>query len=303
MRFMANSGSKAEQITRQLRRGRTLRRLAWGGAVGLIAVLLLGIVLLYIANGAPSWYAPTTGAATRSNEADSALNKLLTVRGWAEQRLVYESAKSHGRKPEAPEPENELTVAFTQDEVNGFLARWYNFASQQMSRDRLSDVYRDPQIQILADRLTVAGRVPQLGNRVVSLDVRPSVREGKLRLELLTVRTGNLPLPGVAWSKPRVRLVKSLAAMAEHHKGAARLDRGGGANNDAISAMLAWQGIDALANQPTENVLFLPVISTDAGLPVRLKSCELQDGMMILTTVPLEASQRQQLIEAIRKGR
>lgn len=301
MPTMANSGSKAEQITSHLRRGRTLRRLAWSGAVGLIVVLLLGIVLLYIANGVPSWYAPMTGAAT-SPWANSAIDKLVNLQNWAAQRHAYESAKSYGTKPEAPEPENELTVAFTQDEVNGFLARWYN-VSQQMSRDRLGDVYRDPQIHILSDRLTVAGRVPQLGNRVVSLDVLPSVREGKLQLELLTVRSGNLPLPEFTWSKPRGRLVKSLAAIAEQHRSSASLDRGGGANTDAISAMLAWQGMDALGNKPTENVLFLPVISANAGLPVRLKSCELQDGMMTLTTVPLDASQRQQLIEAIRKGR
>jgi len=124
-----------------------------------------------------------------------------------------------------------------------------------------------------------------------------------LDLQLLTARSGNLPLPEFSWAKPRQMLIESLSGMMTNLIPMSRMDKGGGANIEAVSAVLAKQGIDTLSHRPTDNVLFLPVWAEQAGLPVKLKSCELADGQITLTTEPLTSEERDALLYRLRGGK
>jgi hypothetical protein len=98
-------------------------------------------------------------------------------------------------------------------------------------------------------------------------------------------------------------LIDSLTGMVGKLTPTARFDKGGAANIEALSAVMAMQGVDSLSHRPTENVLFLPVISESSGLPVKLKTCELADGQITLTTEPLTAQERESLMYKLRGGK
>lgn len=288
---------------------RLLRRLAWFCGVALLLGLggLGGIYLL--AGRTPSWYVPP-GDSVITQWADRALDKLIGMENWASDRHASEIRKDQGTQTpavvEVSADQEELTVVLTQDEVNSFLTRWYVIYSQQAMGNgvRLADVLHDPMVRLEAKGITLAGRVKSLGDRVVSLEAFPAVEGegGQLHLKLLAVRSGNLPLPDFAWHKPRAMLIKLLESLALGQRGKAAIDRAGAANAPAVSAALARQGADTLSGKATFNSLFLP-ISQQSGMAVRLKSCELQHGMITLTTTPLTPGQRRELMQFIQSAK
>lgn len=288
--------------------GRVVRRPKRRAAFVVIGVMVVGLaavvlVAWYAACRIPAWYKPP-GPNASADDAQIAESKLIVVQNWAASKHAFESAKSRGTKPLAQAPAEELTVAFTQDEVNSFLAKWYSSVGRQMiDGQQFSGIISSPMVVITPDHLTIAGKDPSLGDRVISLDIRPTVANEKLQLQLLRVRSGNLPLPEFTWKPTRTLLMDSLKAMLGKYQTSASFDKAGGAGPNAMAAVMALQGIDTLNGRPTLNVLFLPVISENAGLPVQLQSCELQDGMITLTTIPLDAEHRRQLLETIRKAK
>ena len=95
-------------------------------------------------------------------------------------------------------------------------------------------------------------------------------------------------------------MIQSLLGMMNRYRGGT-IEKNQSANVDAIAAMLARQGVNTLRNQPTDNVLFLPVSDKEA-IAVRLQSCSLQKGMLTLTTTPLNCEQRQKIQQRIGAG-
>lgn len=286
------------------RRHRALK-IAFGIVTALVLITAIAAFLLYRSAGkVPQWYQPSDSAsADTTQQARQAEDKIAGVQNWAASNHAYEYAKRQGRLM-AKKPDDQLVISFSQGEVNSFMGKWYGrFGNQLIDGRRLNDVFRGPMVRIEKDRITFAGAVPPLGGRVVSLDVRPVVKDGMLDLQLLTARSGNLPVPEFTWAKPRQMLIDSLAGMMTSLIPMANMDKGGGANIEAVSAVMAKQGIDSLSHRPTSNVLFLPVWAEQAGLPVRLRNCELADGQITLTTEPLSAEEREKLLYELRGGK
>lgn len=280
-------------------KGRLLRRLAWVGVVGLAIGGAAAIMAYRSSRQVPEWYQP--GGAASEEQAQSAENKLVGVQNWAASKHAYESAKQRNTV-KVKEPSRELEIVFTQSEVNSLLGKWYGrFGTDRIEDMKLEEVVQKPMVKIQKGCLTVAGAVPSLDGRVVSLDVLPVVENGELELKLLRVRTGNLRLPEFSWSKLREMLQQGLSAMADKSGPKARFDGAGAANFDTVTAVLARQGIDTLVHRKTENVLFLPIISENSGLPVRLIGCELDDGIITLRTEPLDSASRTALLERLKK--
>lgn len=276
--------------------------------LGVLAVVLLaGVATFFLyraAGNVPEWYLPPdTQAPGTASQARDAEDKIAGVQNWAASKHAYEYARQYGR-PTAKKPDDQLVISFSQGEVNSFLGKWYaRFGSEMIDGRRLSDVFKGPMVRIEKERITLAGAVPPLGGRVVSLDISPVVKDGKLDLQLLTVRSGNLALPEFTWAKPRQMMIESLQGMTGKLVSLASLDKAGGANLEAVSAVMAMQGADTLAHRATENVLFLPIWSEQAGLPVKLMSCELADGQITLTTEPLTPGERAKLLYQLRGGK
>ncbi len=301
-RLMFRKLTESERIVWRLQRGRILRKV-------LLSLLIVAIVAglcmwwAYRAAGkVPEWYVPPDIASTQSiQEAHDAEGKIADVQTWAAAKHAYESARQYGT-PLAKPPAEELIISFSQAEVNSFVSKWYGrFGPQSANGRRLNDVFRGPMVRIERERITLAGAVPPLNGRIVSLDVQPVVEGGGLNLKLLSVRTGNLPLPEFTWAKPRQMIIDSLTDMLGKLRAEAAIDRAGAANPEAVSSVMAIQGVDTLQHRITENVLFVPV-SEKTGLPVKLKSCDLQDGMITLTTQPLEKKERDALLYKLRGG-
>ena len=286
------------------RRHRAWRIVLLGVVVVLLLVGVAAFFLYRAAGNVPEWYLPPdTQAAQTLSQARDAEDKIAGVQNWAASKHAYESAKQYGG-PTAKRPDDQLVISFTQGEVNSFLGKWYSrFGADMINGRRLNDVFKGPMVRIEKDRITLAGAVPPLGGRVVSLDLSPVVKNGRLDLQLLTVRSGNLALPEFTWARPRQMLIESLQGMMGKLIPLAGFDKAGGANIEAVSAVLAMQGADTLAHRDTENVLFLPVWSEQAGLPVKLMSCEMADGLITLTTEPLKAEERAKLLYQLRGGR
>ena len=279
--------------------GEAPRPKRWVLRMGLVSVVLVvllltaGFLVYRSAGKVPEWYRPPdTQAANTTEQARHAEDKIVDVQNWAASKHAYESARQQGRAM-ARKPNDQLVISFTQGEVNSFLGKWYaRFGGQAVNGRPLTDVFQRPMVRIEKERITIAGAVPPLGGRVVSLDLRPVVKDGMLDLQLLTARSGNLAVPEFTWAKPRQMLIDSLSGMMGSLVPMAKVDKAGGANLEAVSAVMAKQGVDTLSHRATENVLFLPVWSEQAGLPVKLKSCELADGQITLTTEPLSADER-----------
>ena len=267
-----------------------------------LLVLALGVWAIWASGMVPAWYHPFEPG-SRPGLAQEVEDKLIGLQNWAASLHAWETANSQGNRPLAKKPEDELTICFTQDEVNAFLGKWYGFYGyQKIDGQQLSDVFLKPMVVLDSGQITIAGTVPPLSNRVVSLNIMPIVQDGGLQLKLMGVHSGKLPLPEFTWSKPRAMLVNGLASIIARYRSSAGLDKGGAANTDAVSVILAQQGIDILTGKVTQNVLFLPVVSEKSGLPVRLKSVDVSDGMLTLTTEPLTADARQRMIHHIREG-
>jgi len=266
----------------------------------LLSGLAVGLYAYRSAGGVPDWYAPVEheGAV---DEARAAEDKIAEVQTWAASKHAWETASQRGT-PLAPRPANELVVSFTQSEVNSFLAKWYaQYAAQPINGGRLMDVFQRPAVRIDEGKITLAGTMPTLGGRVVSLDLRPIVGENGLELQVVRVRSGNLALPDFTWARLRQSIKDWLQGMWLRDAPSATFDRGGAATASTAVATMAMQAVHSLAGEMTENVLFLPANERGA-LPVRLRRCELDDGMIKLVTEPLNAEQRERVLHRLRGG-
>jgi hypothetical protein len=295
------------ETTSPRKRRPMLRKVLWSLVALLVVGCLLALWAFWVATRIPLWYLPVTKLATteQSDQEWQVRNKMAEAQTWANHHHAWEAATSAGRTPLGKAPERELTVSFTQDEINAFVGVWYNDYGQKLigGKERFSEVFCKPMVVIRPDCITMAGTMPMLGNRVVSLDLEPKVESGMLNLRILRIRMGDLPVPDFAWSRARADLLKSLKAIREDSQRWAKVDDSGAGNGALVTAILTQQGMDALEKKPTWNVLFIPMELGKAGLPVQLRTCELADGQITLTSQPIPRAERKGLLEAVKAGR
>lgn len=269
-----------------------------------LLVLLTGITafFLYRAAGAtPPWYLPPDAAAA-SQPAHDAENMLIDIQTWAGARYAWDYARSTGRQPLAKEPDQSLTITLTESQVNALLQKWFLIYSQEaISGKTLKDSLFAPMVHFTPDRITVAATMLDMNSRIMSIDFRPEVLpDGQLNLQLVTIHAGTLSLPQFTWSKSRARLLGDLSRQLPQLRGKAAIDSGGGANTQCIAATCAQQTIATLQSLPTVSVLFLPVLSEGAALPVCIRSIDRRDGALVVTVQAMTPDQRQQLLAHVR---
>src|SRR5439155_25913177 len=99
--------------------------------------------------------------------------------------------------------------------------------------------YVEGPLVILHDgRLIVAGEVKDLGT-VASFQFRPQIdSSGRLKIELLNVAGGRLPLPQSIWTSYRDQLSRSIRQNMPLWQARARIESAGAANASAMSAMM-----------------------------------------------------------------
>lgn len=294
-------GKMADSTKGNLRRarGRFWRWLVWSATAVTMLVGLVGAIGIVWAGRVPAWYLHAAGGVDEE-AIRQAENKLVTIQAWAAARHAYESAKQFGQ-PKATEPSADLSITWTEQEINGLLEKWYGvLGKEQVNGGRLEDVLRRPKVLVRKDGLTLAGTSPMFGGRFVSIELKPQIREGQLEVSPVSVHLGTLAMPQAAWRWWESDLAKSLDRMAQKQAAKAEFDRGGAANPATMTLTLAQQGRDLLTQETPMNVLFVPLVAKNAGVPVALEQCELEERSMTIKARVLVASERENLLHRTR---
>lgn len=277
-----------------------------GFAVGLAVVLGLAALAMYHfgVRGTPDWWQrPQVSAAEQAAAANRADRKIMetlsVVREMdAASRAGGVGADATDKRPSATQPSKPIQVTFTEGELNGFFNKWDRlYGWTQRYKDRVSN----PGIVIHDGRIVVAGDSKELGT-VISVHLEPRLNDkGRLNLVLSKVLAGRLPIPQGFFDQYRTsgrqRIAEALPVWQER----AQLRPDGSANGEAMTAAMGKLFLNALANEPGEAVLFLPLAERDRSLPVKLTDVTVKDKNLTLTVMPLNREERADLLKRIRE--
>jgi hypothetical protein len=87
----------------------------------------------------------------------------------------------------------------------------------------------------------------------------------------------------------------------EESRSKADIHPDGSANEAAVVVAMNTLLLQALNNEPAEPVLFLPHELQKTGYPVKLTDVKVANDSIRLTVVPLNAQERKELLESLRK--
>jgi uncharacterized protein YpmS len=275
-------------------------------AAVLAAAIVLSVVGIAMFRGTPTWYVtggePLT-AAQREQLARAAENKMIEAQNWAAtlradaQRAQQQQAMAATRT--AARAESSHVIEFSDSELNALFDKWSVLYGW---RDKYAAYLEEPRIVLQNDRLILAGRMKELGGAVASFQFRPQLdaATGKLRLDLVRVTGGKLPLPEAAWVKWRDMIVDGTRKNLPLWRAQARIDSSGAANFPAMAATLSRLLFAVAEKKPAEPVLFLPLAGEKDSVPVKVAEVGVGAGKLTLTVAPLTPAERTTLLERIR---
>ena len=289
--------------------GRRRRHCVRWTLLGLLLVLItLGVSGWLAVNATPSWYkAMVAGKESDVEDACRVQETMSTAQAWGDTVYTHEYSKSRRTARGVP-PSDQLTIAFTQDQINAFLHKWWEYYGKvQMDGQTLNELFASPAVRLDAGQITIAGRVKSIADgKVIGLHFRPTMTaDSKLRLSGTGITAGLLNVPDAILPKPRGVLVKTMTDMLATARRSADLDAGGAANSEAVSVLLLGMAVDALENRASSDILLLPLFAQgdrEKALPVRVKSLEIENGQITLTVQYLSAKERESLLAELRKG-
>lgn len=274
----------------------------------LLVLITLGVSGWLAVNATPSWYkAMVAGKESDVEDARRVQETMSTAQAWGDTVYTHEYSKSRRTARGVP-PSDQLTIAFTQDQINAFLHKWWEYYGKvQMDGQTLNELFASPAVRLDAGQITIAGRVKSIADgKVIGLHFRPAMTaDSKLRLSGTGITAGLLNVPDAIWAKPRGVLVKTMTDMLTTARRSADLDAGGAANSQAVSALLLGMAVDALENRASSDILLLPLFAQgerEKALPVRVKTLEIENGQITLTVQYLSAKERESLLAELRKG-
>ena len=278
-----------------------IKRLLVVFGLALFTVIVFTLTTLALYKSTPPWYASPIPPAQRAELARQAETKMTATQNWA--TLLHGDAVRTLRATQsnAPPPSTRVTefheIRFTQDELNALFEKWsalYGWGG------KYSQYLQDPRIILQPDRLILAATLKELG-AVTSFHFAPRLDEnGQLRLDLVRVMGGRLPLPEALWTTQRTRIVDSLKWRIPTWQPSARIDEQGAANQSAMSVTLGRLVMRAAASQPGDPILFLPVNEASRSVPVRVTDLQVASGEMMLRVRKLTADERAALMQKIR---
>lgn len=294
-------------------------------AAVIAAVLVLSGVGVAMFKGTPAFYStdarPQQTEAERQQLARAAENKMIEAQNWAAalradtQRGTRAAAKAPtalattgpttagaaaaAAAPAAPpRAAASHVIEFSDDEINALFDKWSTLHGW---RDQYADYLADPRVVLQDDRLILAGRMRELG-AIASFQFRPRFDQGsgKLRLDLVRVTGGMLPLPEGVWGKWRDQIVESTRDHMPAWRAQARIDASGAANFEAMAATFSRLLFAVAAKEPAEPVLFLPLAGERGTVPVKVANVAVDTGKLTLTVEPMSPAERMALLERIR---
>jgi uncharacterized protein YpmS len=278
-----------------------LRKVLIGLAAVLAAAIVLSVVGIAMFKGTPTWYSDAAGDrptdAQREQLARAAENKMIDAQNWAATLRADAQRSQYATTATTARAEASHVIEFSDRELNALFDKWSVLYGW---RDKYAEYLEDPRVILKNDRLILAGRMKELG-AVASIQFRPQLdAQGKLRLDLVRVTGGKLPLPEAAWVKWRDVIVDATRKNLPSWRAQAKIDSSGAANFSAMAATLSRLLFAVAARQPAEPVLFLPLAGEKDSVPVKVANVAVETGKLTLTVEPLTPAERAALLQRIR---
>ena len=273
-----------------------------GGIV--VIALALSVVVLAMFRASPEWYgADAASPVERERLAHAAENKLIRAQNWAQELRADEvrlaRANERGATIPATRAADSMILSLSQHEMNALFDKWSVIYGWKQKYARYLE---DPQVILRQGRLIVAGKMKELGS-IVSFQFQPHIdASGHLRLDLLKVTGGKLPLPASFWTPWRDRMTAKTIEELPRWRRQARIEPTGAANVWAMAATMGTLLLDIARQQPGEPVLFLPLAEKSDSVPVRVIDVAISDGELLLHVRPLTPAQRTELLHRIHNG-
>ncbi len=260
-------------------------------------------LLVRMARSRPDWY-PTAApdASVIKAASRSAEDKLAGFYDWAADTNASERNHKSGiaaGKPGYVEPPDPVkTLNLTEAELNAVFRQW---SPSLEGGSHYSEYISEPMIVLQDNRIILAGTVKS-ANALVSLHFEPKLEpDGRLRLNLVRVMGGCLPLPRAIWSTYSEKLEQSLIGQVRQAQKTARIADDGSMNKDAVSAEMDKFLLHALRDEPADAILFFPHDLSDNRFPVRVTEVKVIDKSVSITVVPLTAAERVELLKRARE--
>ena len=265
----------------------------------------LALAAWHMAHRPPAWYGRVRAPGQIAAAAQRAEIQLTQTSNWAAAVQNFQAHPALRQTAAAADlPADTQQISLTDDELTGFFQKWdAAFGWSERYRDYLTD----PQIILNDGRLILAATVKSLGT-VVSVHFEPKLEDGKLRVSVVQVMAGRLPLPQAYWDQYSQKLRGAIEAHLADWQQEASIGADGTANGPAVAAAMSELLLNVLQDKPAEPALFLPynyakVHRDGRCLPVRLTAVSIEGTTLNLTVRPLSPLERQQLLEYIRTPR
>jgi hypothetical protein len=250
----------------------------------------------------PSWYPlkMLDAAAQRaaSNRAVQSLQAAFSQASAAQaaetqSRLAAKGPQSTGAAADSTAP---ITLHFSEAELNGFFQNWDQLFGWEA---KLGKYFKDPVIVMDGQDLILASKVTTSDlNTLLSLHFEPRMEDGKLRVDLMKVMAGTLPLPQAYYGRYLDKLESSLNEKLPQMRREANISPEGWANRPAVEAAMSELLLHALHDEPAQPVLFLPDMARGSShaLPVRVTQVGIVDKVLTLTITHMDRVQRDELL-------
>lgn len=235
---------------------RSFIRIVVYSLLGAVVIVLVGLYLAW--RNTPAWYQPAHFSQEQLQEATTHLNTQVT--GF-QNDVNYEPA---GRP---------IVVTLSQDRLNSYLQALPLYDP----RAKLPAGLVDPLIVLKNDKLILAGRIPKLSNRPVSLHIKMRIEPDRVAVAIDSVNVGSLPLPKQFVEDQLAELRHKLDAAAGHVKSGPHPRAG-----QAELVRLGQSFFAALGGEPMSREFETPKLKRK----VRLDKLELTEGQLRLTFMP-----------------
>jgi hypothetical protein len=281
-----------------------IKRLLMAGALLVVLLASSAFLIHRQFRSRPDWYpVQLLDEASRSAATRSVEDKIIGMQNWALNTNANERNRKSGIRPDSPgyipAPDPVKHISFSEAELNAFFFQW---GDAMHWKDRYSEFIEDPVLALADNRIILGANVKEL-DTFVSVHFQPSIdSDGKLRLTLVKVMGGKLPLPRAFWNGYRHKLNDAMVAKVAQSQKRAAIADDGSMNHDAMVAEMNKLLLRALNDEPAEPVLFLRHDNShDNAMPVKLTHVAIADKTIDLTVIPLSAEERTALLRQIRE--
>jgi hypothetical protein len=275
----------------------------------LLSTAIICLVVFFLYRGTPSWYRPSpTDQQQIDDTANSANQKLRELNTWAANVRVQQLRKSNGSLSSEGDSISSKTITLSDDEVNALFEGWKspdeNNADGGSADPQLAGSFTDGRVFFTRDGIIVAGRSPALG-AIVSGQFAASIDDqAKLRLSIVALDIGRLPIPQSTAAPYIQQLQSPLQDRLADQLPYVNIDRNMNANSYAVAACWTKLLLSALSGRPTDSCLIIPPDPAhgNRGLPVRVTALQLDDGQITLTLEPITTDDRQSLLDGLQQA-